>query len=402
METQMHAFTPGRIGRLEIKNRFVRAATSETMATESGAVSPELIKLHQTLAANGVGLSLLGHAFVHSRGQSLPYQTGIHDDAMIPGLVQLTDAVHRASGKIFAQLAHAGNQGGMDEIAMVAPSSVANALTGSVAEPARDDEIEEVIEAFGTAAARAMEAGFDGVHIHAANGYLISSFSSPHSNTRSDRWGGDAERRSRLLTRVYQSVRQATGPDFPVTAKVGMEDQVEGGLVLAESVERVGELADLGLDAVEVSVGLMASGADSCQKYVAVDRRRALADHLYVRIFSPPSDEAYFEPYAQAIRAVAPDLTLLLVGGIRTTETVERVLGEGSCDFVCLARPLIREPNVVAQIEAGRRGRFDCTSCNLCLENEGSYRLQCWRTPRVRLLHAGMAHIRRKLGGRSH
>ena len=398
----MHAFTPGRIGRLEIKNRFVRAATSETMATESGAVTSELIKLHQTLAANGVGLSLLGHAFVHSRGQSLPYQTGIHDDAMIPGLAQLTDAVHRAGGKIFAQLAHAGNQGGMDEIAMVAPSSVPNALTGSGAEPARDDEIEEVIEAFGTAAARAMEAGFDGVHIHAANGYLISSFSSPHSNTRSDRWGGDAERRSRLLTRVYQSVRQATGPDFPVTAKVGMEDQVEGGLVLAESVERVGELADLGLDAVEVSVGLMASGADSCQKYVAVDRRRALADHLYVRMFSPPSDEAYFEPYAQAIRAVAPDLTLLLVGGIRTTETVERVLGEGSCDFVCLARPLIREPNVVAQIEAGRRGRFDCTSCNLCLENEGSCPLQCWRTPRVRLLHAGMAHIRRKLGGRSH
>ncbi len=398
----MHAFTPGRIGRLEIKNRFVRAATSETMATENGAVTPALIDLHQTLAANGVGLSLLGHAFVHFRGQSLPNQTGIHDDAMIPGLAQLTDAVHRAGGTIFAQLAHAGNQGGMDDVAMVAPSSVPNALTGSVAEPARDDEIEEVIDAFGAAAARAVEAGFDGVHIHAANGYLISSFGSPHSNTRSDRWGGDAERRSRLLTRVYQSVRQAVGPDFPVTAKVGMEDQVDGGLQLTESVERVRVLGGLGLDAVEVSVGLMATGADSCQKYVAVDGRRALADHLYLRMFSAPSGEAYFEPYAQAIRSVVPDLTLLLVGGIRTTDTVERILAEGSCDFVCLARPLIREPDVVAQIEAGRRGRFDCTSCNLCLENEGTFRLQCWRTPRVRLVHAAAAHVRRRLGGRSH
>ncbi len=398
----MLAFTPVRIGRLEIKNRFVRAATSETMATDNGAVTPELIELHRTLAANGVGLSLLGHAFVHLRGQSLPNQTGIHDDALVPGLAQLTDAVHGAGGKIFAQLAHAGNQGGMGAIAMVAPSAVANALTGSAAEPARDDEIEEVIDAFGAAAARAMGAGFDGVHIHAANGYLISSFGSPHSNTRTDRWGGDAERRSQLLTQVYQSVREAVGPDFPVTAKVGMEDQVDGGLGLAESVERVRVLASLGLDAVEVSVGLMASGADSCHKYVAVDRRRALADHLYLQMFSPPSQEAYFEPYARAIRAVVPDLTLLLVGGIRTTETVERVLAEGSCEFVCLARPLIREPGVVAQIKAGRRGRFDCTSCNLCLENEGTYRLQCWRTPRARLAHAAAAHVRRRLHRGSH
>ena len=98
---------------------------------------------------------------------------------MIPGLARLTDAVHREGGLIFAQLAHAGNQGGMDGISMLAPSSVPNALTGSVAEPARDEEIEEAIDAFGAAAARAVEAGFDGMHIHAANGYLISSFGSP-------------------------------------------------------------------------------------------------------------------------------------------------------------------------------------------------------------------------------
>ncbi len=391
----MQVFTPGRIGRLEIKNRFVRAATSETMATESGGVTPALVELHRTLAAKGVGLSLLGHAFVHARGQSLPNQTGIHDDSMIPGLARLTQAVHDAGGKIFAQLAHAGNQSGMGNFALLAPSSVPNALTGSEAEAASDEEIEEVIDAFGVAAVRAADAGFDGVHIHAANGYLISSFNSPYSNTRTDRWGGDAGRRSLLLTRVYQSVREAVGPDFPVTAKVGMVDEVDNGLQLAESVERVRVLAGLGLDAVEVSVGLMTSGADSCHKYVAVDRRRALSDHLYHRMFSPPNREAYFEPFARAIRAVAPDLKVLLVGGIRTTDTVERVLAEGSCDFVCLARPLIREPDIVAQIEAGRRGRLDCTSCNLCLENEGLHRLQCWRTPRVRLLHAAVAQLRR-------
>ncbi|WP_420638651.1 NADH:flavin oxidoreductase [Candidatus Poriferisocius sp.] len=398
----MHAFSPGRIGGLEIKNRFVRAATSETMADEDGAVTQHLVELHRSLAAGGVGLSILGHAFVHPRGQSLPNQTGIHDDTMIPGLAQLTGAVHEAGGKIFAQLAHAGNQGGMGGVAMLAPSAVPNALTSSAVEPAQENEMEEVIAAFGSAASRAMAAGFDGIHIHAANGYLLSSFGSPHSNTRKDHWGGDAARRSRLLTLVYQSVRDAVGTDVPVTAKVGMVDQVDDGLKIKESVGRVRNLAEIGLDAVEVSVGLMSSGADSCHQHVAVDRRQALADLLYHRLLRPPGQEAYFEPFARAVRKAIPELKVLLVGGLRTTETIERVLNDGSCDFVCLARPLIREPDLIAQIEAGRRGRLDCTSCNLCLENEGHHHLQCWRTPRVRLLHAAAMHLRRRLRAINH
>ena len=367
------------------------------MASNDGKVTDQLIELHRALALGGVGLSIIGHAFVHARGQSLPNQTGIHHDSMLDGLERLTRAVHDADGLVFAQLAHAGSQSGMRQFDLLAPSSIPNALTGRTPRAASEDEIEEVISAFGDAARRAVDAGFDGVHIHAANGYLLSAFQSPHANHRTDAWGGDASRRSALTIRVVKSVREAVGPNVPVTLKMGMVDQIEGGVDVSESVRRVVALARSGLDGVEVSCGVMAAGTDSCHKYVAVDSRRAASDHLYHRLFSQPASEAYFEPYALAIRAGAPRLALFLVGGLRSTETIERVLAGGSCDFVCLARPLIREPDLVSQIEAGRRGLLDCTSCNLCLENEGDHALQCWRTPRTRLARAAVLYARRRI-----
>lgn len=394
----MHALRPAAIGSLQLKNCIVRAATSESLALETGEVTPELIAFHRALAEGGVGLSILGHAYVHHRGKSLAHQTGIHDDALVPGLKSLTTAVHDSGGVIFAQLAHAGSQSGVAPVPL-APSAVPNALTGRVPPAATLDEIHEAIQAFGDAARRAMEAGFDGVHIHAANGYLISEFSSPHANHRADEWGGSAEKRTHFLAAVYDAVRRETGPNVPVTVKLGMEDEVTNGLGLVESAAIVKALANRGIDGVEVSVGLMSAGSDSCRKYVAVDRQRALADHLYHRVFSSAAAEAYFEPFAQAAKSAAPDITIMLVGGMRTTETIERVLAQGSCDLVCLARPLIREPDLVSQLVAGRRGRLDCTSCNMCLDNEGDHALQCWRTPRRRLIEGAVAHIRRRVSG---
>lgn len=389
----MRVLQPGRIGPLQLPNRLVRSATSETMATDEGGVTDDLVALHTGLAAGGVGLAILGHAYVDRRGQSQPNQTGIHDDSLIPGLRQLTEAVHDAGGRIFAQLAHAGSQTSMPDIDPLAPSPVANPLTGRRPDAASDPEIEATIEAFGAAAGRAVEAGFDGIHIHAANGYLISEFSSPSANTRTDRWGGSPDRRSRFLLAVYEAVRAAAGTDLPVTAKVGMVDQGADGLRLDESVYRVAELASRGLDGVEVSVGVMQSGTASCVKYVGVDRRRAVLDLLLPRVLSPAAPEAYFEAYARAVKERCPDLAVLLVGGLRSTEVIERVLGEGSCDFACLSRPLIREPDLPVQIRDGRRGAVDCTSCNLCLDTEGRYPLRCWRSPKSRLLQAAAMHL---------
>ena len=161
-------FRPGRIGAVETTNRIVRAGTSETASDDGGEITDELIEIYENLARNRVGLILSGHMFCHPRGRYATRQTGIHDDAMVPGLTRLTSAVHRHRGKVFAQLAHAGSQSRVSENRPLAPSPVPNALTGRMVQAATAAEIAEVIEAFAAGARRAVRAGFDGVHVHAA------------------------------------------------------------------------------------------------------------------------------------------------------------------------------------------------------------------------------------------
>jgi 2,4-dienoyl-CoA reductase-like NADH-dependent reductase (Old Yellow Enzyme family) len=387
-------FDAGHIGALATRNRIVRAGTSETMATEAGEVTPQYVALYETLARHGVGALFTGHLYCAERGRYARRQTGIHRDGLVEGLRSVTEAVHRHGAPIFAQLAHAGSQSRMQAGDPLAPSAVPNALTGRRVRNAREEEIAEAIEAFAAGARRAVAAGFDGIHIHAANGYLISEFSSPLANRRSDRWGGSPEARDRFALEVVDAVRTAVGPGMPVTLKLGMVDAVPNGLSLEESVRRAGRLVDAGLDGIEVSCGIMRLATDSARQYVAVDRRRALEDLLVHRVLKEPAAEAYFVPWARALRR-AVRTTIVVVGGMRTTQTMEGVLAAGDADFVAMARPLIREPDLVAQLAAGRTGRVDCTSCNICLMHEGHHSLRCWRTPRHRLL----AHAAYRLSG---
>lgn len=386
-------FRPGTIGLLELRNRIVRAGTSETMAGTAGEVTDELIALYERLAASGVGLILTGHLYCHSRGQYAARQTGIYSDQLVTGLHRLTEAVHRHGGRIFAQLAHAGSQSRVPENRPLAPSPVPNALTSRPVGEASEEEIRECLEAFAAAARRALEAGFDGVHVHCANGYLVSEFSSPLTNHRDDAWGGDAHRRGRFAVELAGAVRAAVPAEFPVTFKLGMYDAVEGGLELREALDRAARLVSSGVDAIEVSCNVMAVAADSAREYVAVGSRRALGDLLLHRLGARPASEAYFRPLASALRK-AVQTKIVLVGGLRRVETMEDVVASGDADFVALARPLIREPDLVAQIALGRRGLVDCTSCNLCLMHESHHSLRCWREPRRRLLEHAAYRLR--------
>ena len=386
-------FEAGSIGPLNLRNRIIRAGTSESMAKpDSGAMTPSLVELYERLAAGGVGSIITGHLFVDSRGKYARGQTGVHDDEMLPGLRELTQRVHAHGGVIFAQLAHAGSQSRVPANLPVAPSPVPNPLTGNPVDAASNDEIIATVDAFGESARRAVKAGFDGVHIHGANGYLISEFGSPVTNRRDDEWGGDSERRSAFSRAVLEAVRRSVPPGFPVMMKIGMVDAVTGGLEIDESVSRAKSLVSLGLDAIEVSCGLMQAPTDSANTYVAVGPRRAAQDLLVHRLLSAPRPEAYFRPWAQALRAEV-DTTIILTGGIRTTQTMRQVLESADADFIGLARPLIREPDLVSQIGEGREGLVDCTSCNLCLIHEGHHPLQCWRTPRIRLLQHALYRV---------
>jgi 2,4-dienoyl-CoA reductase-like NADH-dependent reductase (Old Yellow Enzyme family) len=355
------------------------------MASPDGAVTDDLVSLYARLAGAGVGTIFTGHLYCHPRGKYARRQTGVHSDELIPGLRRIADAVHARGGLILAQVAHAGSQSRVPQMAPLAPSAVPNALTGRMVADASDAEISEAVEAFAAGAGRAIEAGFDGVHIHGANGYLISEFLSPLTNRRQDDWGGDADRRSAFPLAVVRAVRAAVPPDRALTMKLGFHDAPPGGLSVPDAVQLAGRVVSEGVDAIEVSCGVMLRATDSCAAYVAVDRRRAIDDLLPHRILAPPGQEAYFVPYARALRQQV-STTVVAVGGMRRTETMAAVLRSGDADFIAMARPYIREPGLAAQIAAGRTGLVDCTSCNLCLRHEGHHSLRCWRTPRRRLL----------------
>jgi len=360
------------------RQRLVRTATSETMATDRGEVTDELIDFYGELARGGAGLLITGHAYVEKLGQCSARQIGIYSDELIPGLARLTTTVHQNDGRIFGELSHAGSQSVMPNINPLAPSIIEIAIFERQPRELSTEDIERIIVAFGEAARRAAAAGFDGIHIHAGNGYLISQFNSPFSNRRSDEWGGDADRRSLFSLPSTTPFALRLVPRWPISARYGVADSATAQLKLDEGLNRLSILAARGLNAVEPTYGLMRTYHENIRPYVAVTAARALQDWVFPRLWQPAQPEAYYLPFAQAVKA-AIDIPVILVGGIRSTRLMQRILAAGDADFLAAARPFIREPNFPQSLKAGRKGLLDCVSCNICLDHDGIDALKCWR-----------------------
>lgn len=371
--------SPGAIGRVAVRNRIIRSATSETLADESGRVDEKRYwDLYAALAASHVGLIFCGHAFVEPRGSFVHGMTGLSDDANVPFFKGLTENVHDSGARIFAQLNHAGSKSKLEDEDVVGPSAIPNPETERVPRALSEEDITGIVDAYGAAAARACASGFDGIHLHAGHGYLLSQFLSPLTNRRDDGWGGDLAGRSRLLLQIVRNIRREVGSAVPVTVKLGARDCVPSGLTLIEGTKVAEALDAEGVQAIEVSAGLTTSKVESSLQYSGVSRRRALADKMIHRAFSRPVPEAYFRRDARAIRRVVR-CPVILVGGLRKVETMESVLREGDADFVSLARPFIRQPDLVLRIEEGTLQEVACVSCNICAMHEGTHGLKCWR-----------------------
>ena len=218
-------FETTRIKDLELPNRFIRSATWEGLAGEDGSCTPQLIDLMVELAKGGVGLIITGHTYVLPDGQATPRQLGIHNDNLIDGLKEMADAVHREGGRIILQLAH----GGLQAKPRLTGTTPKGPSSGErlVDPPGREmgvEEIKEVVDAFGEGAGRAKEAGFDGIQIHAAHGYLLNQFLSPAFNQRADNYGGSVESRARILVEVLESIRKAVGRYYPALVKINSQD----------------------------------------------------------------------------------------------------------------------------------------------------------------------------------
>jgi 2,4-dienoyl-CoA reductase-like NADH-dependent reductase (Old Yellow Enzyme family) len=374
-------FTPKKIGNIELQNRFVNSATYEGMAKQTGEVTEELIKRYEKLAKGGVGLIITGYMSVHPTGRAYPHQTGIHSDDSMPGLKQLTDRVHQEGGKIVFQLAHAGRQttrGLIGQIPLGPSSSGRDPVNFVKPKEMTEDEIIEIVNAFGAAANRAVEAGADGIQLHGAHGYLINEFLSPFFNSRTDSWGGSDENRFRFLKEVLQEIKPLVPDGFPILVKLNTYDYTpKEGITPSLAVRYAEWLTELRIDGLETSCGTgNYSYMNMCRGDVPTDELLKVLPwwqkpmgRLMIGKLEGKYDlvEGYNLEAAKMIKPVLGNTPLFLVGGMRTVSHMEEVLENRYADFISMSRPFIREPFLVNKIKEGKIDKVSCVSCNRCL-----------------------------------
>lgn len=325
---------------LILRNRFVKAAMSEQLADRQGAPTAIFEHLYRRWAHGGAALLITGNAMIDSRHLSEPYNLVVDRDASREGLSGLAAAAHEGDARIWLQLNHPGRQSSkVVSSRPIAPSAVPmRMLPAMFAQPRvlDDHQIHQVVDRFARAAATAAEAGFDGVQVHAAHGYLINQFLSPLTNRRTDRWGGSLANRSRLLLEVIDAIQQVVPPSFAVGVKLNSADFQRGGFDEEESVAVVTYLEASGIDLLEVSGG-------TYEAPVMLNTQRA----------STREREAYFLDYVSAMRSTTT-LPLMLTGGLRTPRVMEAVVAGGDVDLVGLARPLTLVPDLPMRVLSGQ------------------------------------------------
>ncbi len=315
-----------------VKNRLAKAAMSEQLGTPANATTPDLTRLYSRWAAGGVGLIITGNVMIDRRSIGEAMNVVVEDDRDITGLREWGAAAKSDGATALVQLNHPGRQTtrGLSELA-VAPSAVPVDLGPAFAKPRAltSDEITEIIERFATSARICVDAGFDGVQIHGAHGYLVSQFLSPRTNLRDDEWGGDPERRRRFLLEVTRAVRSAIGPDRVLSIKLNSADFQRGGFTEEESLDVIEQLDEESLDILEISGGTYESPAMSNGG----------------RSESTQSREAFFLEFAERVRGVT-STPLMVTGGFRTGAGMAEAISSGATDLIGLARPLALQPEL--------------------------------------------------------
>lgn len=325
-----------------LPNRIAKAALSECLSSPGFAPGDEIKTLYRRWANNGQGLTITGNVMVDERYIGEPGNVVVEDERHFDDLTEWARIVKSGGSVGLVQINHPGRQTPRSLVSKpVAPSAIAvPGMAGSFATPRElaSEEIEEIIERFATTARIVTAAGFDGVQIHGAHGYLVSQFLSPLSNQRTDKWGGTPENRRRFVLELVRAIRAAIG-DKVLGIKLNSADFQQGGFSEDESLVVVDALVEAGIDLLEVSGGTYSSAA-----------MMGLDDSLRE---STRKREAYFLDYALRVRAAHPQLPLMLTGGFRTAEAMNDAVASGGIDIVGLGRPLTLEPDVPGALLTG-------------------------------------------------
>jgi len=345
-------FAPFELKGMSLRNRFMRSATFEGAGEPNGEVSSLQMQMYRDLAAGEVGLIVSGVVCVNEAGRLFASQNCLGSDAAIPGLSRLTQTVHDQGGKVASQLFHSGREASSFQgYRGLGPSVTDDPRRPNLEYDAMTHEdIVRTVEAFGDAAGRAKEAGFDAVQMHGAHAYIFAQFLSPYTNKRQDQWGGSLENRTRLHREVLKAIRKRVGEDYPVMIKLGVRDGFDGGLTLDDGLEAARMLAEAGYDCLEISQGLRGTQPHETEFRTKLKRSE---------------DRGYFCGWAEEVkkRVRVPVAT---VGGIRDLDMAEAVVQKGQADLVSMSRPLISEPGLIARWRKGDRQEARCVSCNTC------------------------------------
>jgi 2,4-dienoyl-CoA reductase-like NADH-dependent reductase (Old Yellow Enzyme family) len=325
---------------------------TEGLATARGVPTPELNRLYGLWSDGGAGLLISGNIQVDRRHLERPGNViidGPPGSRLQAALAAWVQTATRNGNAIWAQLSHAGRQTPRSVNAKPsAPSAVRLAIPGGqFGQPVAMtiDEIQSVVERFGIAAAACRDAGFDGVEVHGAHGYLLSSFLSPRSNRRSDQYGGDLSNRARALLEVVTSIRAAVGPAFPVAVKLNSADFQQGGFSFDESVQVARWLEDAGVDLIEIS-----GGTYEQPKLVGLEGLEAVADQSVKE--STRAREAYFVDFAHAMQEHVT-VPLMVTGGLRKRAAMEQAIEAGSASMVGIGRPMCVDTDAPARLLGG-------------------------------------------------
>lgn len=331
------------------KNRIIKGAMSEALANDAGQPNQAHLKLYEAWAKGGLGCAITGNVMVDFRAKNEPGVVVVETERDLEKLKAWANVGKRHGMIQLVQLSHPGRQcpKGLNK-ETVAPSAVpfspALAMSFGTPRELREDEILDIIQRFATSAAICEKAGFEGVQLHGAHGYLISQFLSPLTNKRQDQWGGNIENRMRFLMQTYQAVRAATSDNFIVSVKLNSADFQRGGITEEEVITVFKAMDEVGIDMIEISGGTYEAPA---MAGVKAEKRKA----------STVAREAYFLDFAEKIRQEV-NCHLMVTGGFRTAAGMNAALDSGACDFIGIARPFAVEPDLGNRLVAGQDVRY--------------------------------------------
>ncbi|MDR1516273.1 MAG: NADH:flavin oxidoreductase [Synergistaceae bacterium] len=306
------------LNEMSLKNRFIRAAVGEK--TSDGTVNEHILGVYRELSRGGAGTLITGFTLVDGAERLYPI-LALYDDSFIDGHKKLTALVHESGANIISQLVYVGSWviGDRHGDILLAPSAVKHLQSGALPKEASVGEIKAIQRKFAEAALRAKKAGHDGVEIHAAHWFFLSQFLTPYYNRRADQYGGSVENRARMLIETYEAIREAVGADFPVWVKININDGFDMGVSLEDCLYVGRELSHRGIDAIETSGDWM--------------------EH-------PEGAGAFFRDEAQAL-AAETGVSIILTGGNRDFQSMTEILNSTDIDYFGLARPLMRESDLI-------------------------------------------------------